>query len=612
MADCNQALEFDSKLAPAYNNRGLVWRAKGELDEAMADFSAAIRFQPKLALAYSNRCLTWTQKGDFDQAISDCDRGIQLNPKAAVAYSNRGNALQSKAELDRALADYDTAIRLDPNFVVAYNNRCSIWRLKGDPDKAIEDCSLATRIDPHYARAYNGRGVAWQMKGDSDRAFADYDKAVQADPGLIIALVNRGFEYERRGNIAHARADYEAALRAPASPSDNQALDIARTHLALQSSKPPPPPPQGVDRSKPPSSERLPPETGFAWIGADPLVPAPNKVPVETFKLEPGQPILPTPMPSKNITNGYMVHVSSQRSDADARASYSALQAKYPAVLGNYLPTIIRVDLAEKGIYFRAEVGPFATIDQANQLCSSLKVAGGQCIVEKAEGRDGEPPKPTPPPPRDQGSIVSSGSGFFISADGRALTNAHVVQGCNQLQVRSGEQHGDAQVLVRDEINDLAVLTTDLKPLRIASWRSTIRQGEDVAVYGYPLLGDLASSGNITTGIVTALAGLHDDTRHLQISAPVQPGNSGGPVLDHQGNVVGVVRSKYRALAALKIWGEIPENVNFAIKVSVVLSFLDANRVSHVDVGGGVGQPLSTPDIVDLARAFTVQIECTQ
>jgi SPOR domain len=82
-------------------------------------------------------------------------------------------------------------------------------------------------------------------------------------------------------------------------------------------------------------------------------------------------------------TNGYLVQVSSQRSEADAQTSYRSLQTKFPDMLGQRPPVIKRADLGEKGIYYRAMVGPFGTPDEAVQMCNSLKTAGGQCVVQK-------------------------------------------------------------------------------------------------------------------------------------------------------------------------------------------------------------------------------------
>jgi S1-C subfamily serine protease len=221
------------------------------------------------------------------------------------------------------------------------------------------------------------------------------------------------------------------------------------------------------------------------------------------------------------------------------------------------------------------------------------------------------PPAQTAEPPgaaKKPESQASSGTGFFVTPDGKMLTNAHVVHGCKDISIVTDGQSRPARVLARDEKNDLALLSTDLQPARAADWRLRVRQGEDVVVYGFPLTGALASGGNVTTGIVTALAGFADDSRYLQVSAPVQPGNSGGPVLDRNGTVVGVIVSKLNALSVASVTGDIPQNVNFAIKASVAAAFLDAQGIGHADSAGDA--TLSTPDIADRARSFTVRVLC--
>jgi hypothetical protein len=86
---------------------------------------------------------------------------------------------------------------------------------------------------------------------------------------------------------------------------------------------------------------------------------------------------------STGAIGGYLVQISSQRSEADAQASFKALQGKFPAVLGSQTPVIKRAELGDKGVYYRAMVGPFGTSDEAAQFCNSLRGAGGQCFVPK-------------------------------------------------------------------------------------------------------------------------------------------------------------------------------------------------------------------------------------
>jgi TPR repeat protein len=206
-------------------------------------------------------------------------------------------------------------------------------------------------------------------------------------------------------------------------------------------------------------------------------------------------------------------------------------------------------------------------------------------------------------------ATISTGSGFFVSMDGRVLTNAHVVENCRQTNLRTPNGTVSARLLARDTGNDLALLASGLNPAQIGTLRPSVRLGEEIVVYGYPLSGLLASGGNVTMGNIAALSGIRDDSRFLQISAPVQPGNSGGPVLDRQGNVVGIVVAKLDAVKLAGAIKDIPQNVNFAIKSTVAASFLDAQSVP-VDAPKNETPSLSPEDLAERARALTVQIEC--
>ncbi len=126
---------------------------------------------------------------------------------------------------------------------------------------------------------------------------------------------------------------------------------------------------------------------------------------------------------------------------------------------------------------------------------------------------------------------------------------------------------------------------------------------------GYPFHGMLTSDFTVTTGIVSSLSGILNDTRFLQISAPVQPGNSGGPLLDTSGNVVGVVAAKLNAMVFAKATGDMPENINFAIKTGAVRDFLDNSAVSYQTAEPGV--ELKAAQIANNARAYTMLISCT-
>jgi S1-C subfamily serine protease len=135
-----------------------------------------------------------------------------------------------------------------------------------------------------------------------------------------------------------------------------------------------------------------------------------------------------------------------------------------------------------------------------------------------------------------------------------------------------------------------------------------VRVGQFVMVAGYPLRGLLSSGINATTGNVSALAGPGDDTRLLQITAPVQPGNSGGPVLDQSGNVIGVVVSQLDSLEIARATGGIPQNVNFAIKGTVVRTFLEAKGVEFTTSPSTTR--LDPAAVAERAAKSTILVEC--
>lgn len=177
----------------------------------------------------------------------------------------------------------------------------------------------------------------------------------------------------------------------------------------------------------------------------------------------------------------------------------------------------------------------------------------------------------------------SSGSGFFVTRTGHLMTNFHVVDGCGALRVKAmGGNLQTAQVVAVDSRNDLALLrVSGASPASTFRGGRSARHREGVVAIGYPLRGLLASEASVTDGIVSALAGIQNDTTYLQFTAPIQSGNSGGPLLDESGNVIGIVVAKLNAIAVARSTGDLPQNANFAISAAIVRAFLDANDITY-------------------------------
>jgi hypothetical protein len=197
-----------------------------------------------------------------------------------------------------------------------------------------------------------------------------------------------------------------------------------------------------------------------------------------------------------------------------------------------------------------------------------------------------------------------------VSEQGHLLTNRHVVAPCAQVRLAGSDK--PLKVLPQDAANDLALLKMADRPAAVATFRrsNNLRQGESIAVYGYPLEGALAAGGSLSPGVVSALAGLGNNTSQIQITAPVQPGNSGGPVLDSKGQVVGVVVQKLDAVKVAKLTGDVPQNVNFAINEGTARAFLDGNQVSYKTGAWWQFWGKDLEDVATEARRYTVVLEC--
>ena len=248
-------------------------------------------------------------------------------------------------------------------------------------------------------------------------------------------------------------------------------------------------------------------------------------------------------------------------------------------------------------------------IDENKQLLTSVDMKDSAAAIRAIlncvnEHPPGAPPSPSPEP--ETRISVISGTGFFV-APKRVVTNNHVVNGCTKdIQVRYPDGGSyKATLSGQDPNNDLALLQTDMDNLSIAAFRFWPRIGEQVASYGFPYSGVLSSSGNFTLGHVTSLTGVKDDTRFLQMSAPIQPGNSGGAVLDMSGSVIGVAVARLDAIA-----NSIPQNVNFAIQTPIVVNFLLVKGAAPEFGTWNAGAERPASEVADIAKKFTVQVYC--
>jgi TPR repeat protein len=205
---------------------------------------------------------------------------------------------------------------------------------------------------------------------------------------------------------------------------------------------------------------------------------------------------------------------------------------------------------------------------------------------------------------------VGTGTIFVVSKTGHAITNQHVAGGCSELHVQGRD--GLAKLLNEDKINDLALLQLQgavADTATITAEPGKLRQGDEIAAFGFPLKSVLSSGGNLTPGVVSALTGIGNNINQIQITAQIQPGSSGSPVLNKKGEVVGVVSRKLDDGTMVNATGHIGQNINFAISGQTLKTFLDTHKVPY-STGGFLSREKSTADLADEARKWTLVVEC--
>ncbi len=221
-------------------------------------------------------------------------------------------------------------------------------------------------------------------------------------------------------------------------------------------------------------------------------------------------------------------------------------------------------------------------------------------------------------------SLGSSGSGVLLGQNGVLVTNAHVISNCSSLEAVSSQgTEVAAEIITADKQNDLALLQLkkggfeggeNISPrsdVTIGIRPGDVRLGEAVVVAGYPYGESLSSGLKVTAGIVSGITGLGNNIAQFQLDAAVQPGNSGGPVFDHTGNVIGLVVAQLNKVQVAQATGSLPENTNFAIKSSLLRTFLAVNSVEIPEPSNNK-KFLNTEAISNRAKTVTYQIRCAR
>jgi TPR repeat protein len=286
----------------------------------------------------------------------------------------------------------------------------------------------------------------------------------------------------------------------------------------------------------------------------------------------------------KGVPQDYAEAAKWLRKAADQGLGYSALgelYAKGEGVPQDYVEaykwySLAAADENDWSVTMIEKVGGESDTTMRDRLAQQMtaeQIAEAQQLVrefkphkESDSGNSTSPENPT-----------ASGSGFFITEDGYLISNYHVVKDAKKVRLVTSAGTIDAKVVQVDTANDLALLKVvgRFVPLPILSSKSA-HLGGTVVTIGFPDPSLQGFSPKLAKGEIASLSGAGDDPRYFQISVPVQPGNSGGALVDERGNVIGIVSAKLDASTALAMSGSLPENVNYAVKSSLLLSFLES------------------------------------
>jgi S1-C subfamily serine protease len=258
-------------------------------------------------------------------------------------------------------------------------------------------------------------------------------------------------------------------------------------------------------------------------------------------------------------------------------------------------------ELCTRSSYMRSGKKVWRKDNTAEKFVAVAKKAGLSCGVEPDVARSTQVPS-------NEKFKVASGTGFFVSEEGHLITNHHVIDGCGDVKVHLKGQTFLSTKIANDIKNDLAILKISQKPGHVfpLSTNSPFPL-QDIIVAGFPFGERVSSSLKFTQGIVSSVSGIGNDYSQIQIDAALQPGNSGGPILDEFGNVVAVAVAKLSLEKILEDFGVVPENTNFGVKASAVKNLMEGNQLSLKSPNVEV---LSKQNLSQAATAGTVFLSC--
>ena len=457
------------------------------------------------------------------------------------------------------LEDAQEDLRLYPNHAKAHHNLGVVYGKLGHYQDAIAPFKEAIRINPGYTKAYYNLGVVYGKLGHYQDAIASLKEAIRINPDHVDAHNELGITYYNLGHYQDAIASLKEAIRI--NP------DHAHSHNNL------------------------------------------------------------------GITYGRLGQLQEAITEYKAALRINPDQKNAKKSLNKLERRLSLLKLAKERLLLKEERKKHEArlnTKEANRLKQERRLLEEE--RKKWEDLRLAEENRKQQPSTEQSLHSGTGSGFFISKMGHVITNAHVVRDCNRITLGDNANHqAPAKVIRTDRRNDLALLKLSTLEMTSAESKSLIqklsievlpltasgllrsedvRLGEKVMVAGYPLGDFISNTMKVTTGVVSATLGAGNDSGQFQLDAAIQPGNSGGPIYDYGGNIVGVVVSQLNKLRMAEAIGTIPENQNFGVKASTVRQFLDSSGLPSKKAERA--EDKSTEELAGIAKNQALMVMCFQ
>ncbi len=520
----------------------------GAWSSAIPYLKEAIRINPENFDVHYALGMTYSSLKKYQNAIPSFEEAIRINPENFDAHFDLGLAYGVLKQIQKSKVQFKEAIRINPDYGEAHGHLGNSYYLEGQYENAIASYKEFIRITPDSAKGHHWLGMVYHKIGQHQKAIASEKEAILINPDHANAYKGLGILYSELGQDQKAIASYKEAIRI--MPNN------AFTHFHLGAS--------------------------YSNLGQHEKAIASYK---EAIRINPD-----LAEPHNNLATSYYLsgHVN------EAIAEYKEA---------------LRID-------------PSYADARRNLNFIKQKIAQAR--------RSPPASQPRPQPSEEEPPKSGTGSGFFISKMGHIITNAHVAGDCKKITV--GENVNNqvlAQLINTDRSNDLALLKISTFERTSGESKSFIKKlgvvvvplesegllrsddvklGETILVAGYPYGKVFSNTIKVTSGIVSATRGADDDSGQFQLDAAVQPGNSGGPIYDSGGNIVGVVIAQLDKLKVAKAMGSLPENVNFGIKASTVAQFIASNGLQLKKADQIQRKP--TEELAKIAQNQALMVMC--